>query len=225
MAKERKMNMDEVYFSWWCDQLKEDGLVLSHQKEPHTFLLLNNHPIYYKKHYKTKEPIWKKFDLVKNRVYTPDRVVKFTDKLRNILYGVIEFDLKVLLDYDFNYPGSGNFDNVYQETLFYGTSEQQDKKLGQEMFIIDLWFDVKPPSKALAFSGRFGSSRDFRYNQTLLYEKHKIVVNKVVPIDLFKKTFVPDRYLWTDAGKQPRKINFEYKTFKEWKMEKGLLKI
>jgi hypothetical protein len=193
-------NMTEVYFEWWLEELKAVGLVKSYEREPQTFVLMDAEPIFYNQHYKSKEPLVKNFNLFRPITYTPDYKVVFSIKLVSKLFGYIDRNKKIIEDYGFKEPGS-----VYQETLCYTIDEHDAFKGG-----IEVWFDVKPPAKALQFSGQLGSSREFPYNQRLMYEKHNIIVNKVVPIgsstSLFAKTFLPNRYRWTDKSGAIRQL-------------------
>ena len=195
-----EINMTEVYFQWWLEELKAVGLVISYEREPQSFVLYDAEPIFYNQHYKSKEPLVKNFNLFRPITYTPDYKVIFSIKLVSKLFGYIDRQKKIICDYGFQEPGS-----VYQETLFY-TCHDVDGFKGE----IELWFDVKPPAKALQFSGQLGSSREFPYNQRLMYEKHNIIVNKVVPIgssnSLFAKTFLPNRYKWTDKSGAIRQL-------------------
>lgn len=195
--------MTEVYFEWWLEELKAVGLVKSYEREPQTFVLMDAEPIFYNQHYKSKEPLVKNFNLFRPITYTPDYVISISCKLASRLFGVIKKETKLLYDLDYREPGS-----VYQETLFY-TINHPHECLDKEHFI-DIWFDVKPPAKALQFSGQLGSSREFPYNQRLMYEKHNIIVNKVIPIgsstSLFAKTFLPNRYKWTDKSGAIRQL-------------------
>lgn len=54
---------------------------------------------------------------------------------------------------------------------------------------------------------RNNMTRLFKHNQKFIWDKFKIFVNLVYPIDLFKKTFTPEAYFTTLAG---RKRNFTY---------------
>lgn len=47
---------------------------------------------------------------------------------------------------------------------------------------------------------KFESERVFRVNQKWLYDKYNIYVNKVVPIHLFRKTFVPSAVAYGKRG-------------------------
>ena len=50
---------------------------------------------------------------------------------------------------------------------------------------------------------RFGGDRTFSINQKLLWDKHKIFVQKVVPFDMFKKLGMPDAAKYTIKTKKP----------------------
>ena len=63
------------------------------------------------------------------------------------------------------------------------------------------------------FVGRGNSSGiTFPLNQKWMYSAHGILVEKVIPIKLFEKTFTPKRYLLTDSGTRQRKIKWKIKT-------------
>lgn len=53
--------------------------------------------------------------------------------------------------------------------------------------------------------------REFKINQKWVYDKYKIFIDIVVPKQLFMKTFTPEKYLFTEIKKQPRKISWEIK--------------
>lgn len=58
--------------------------------------------------------------------------------------------------------------------------------------------------------------REFRIKQKWLYQKYKILVQLAqIPL-LFKKTFVPQRYLLTDKTKVKRKINFKNQSLNDY---------
>jgi hypothetical protein len=198
-----EINDYERYFEWWLKELKDVGLVLSYEREPEPFILRSNLPIYYHQHYATKGPIVKNWNLFNPITYTADYRVIFSFKLASKLFGIVSKKDKTLYDLDYKKPGS-----VYQETLFYSVVEIRDKGFISEG--VEVWFDVKPPAKAIQFSGKLGSSREFPYNQRLVYEEYDKIVNKVVPIGvstcLFAKTFLPERYLYTDKSGAPRKL-------------------
>ena len=76
------------------------------------------------------------------------------------------------------------------------------------------YIDVKP-----SFTRNKAESARFSLVQKALWDKHGEYVNKIVPAKLFEKTFTPERYLFTDTGKQSRKIGWKIKTCAGWLKE------
>ena len=206
-------NDNELYFEWWLEELKSVGLVKVYERECETYKVQQPVVVFYKQHYVRKEAIFRNFDLVSPIVYTPDYEVVFSEKLMNKLFGFIDTDTMTMVEYEPLEKG-----NYYQETLFYTTVREFE-----DFRVI---FDVKPPSKALQFSGKLGSSREFPVKRALLFENHKLIANKVVPVgsetSLFKKTFMPKRYRYTDGGTMLRKIKGKYRSLEEWLNEKDI---
>lgn len=197
-------NMNEIYFEWWALELKEVGLVTEIEYQPEKFILEDALPIFYKHKYKRKDPIYKNFKLFNPITYTCDYRIVFDGRFANKLFGLI-FEDNQLLD-DPNLLAG----NVYQNTLFYVTRIGiKFKENSNSIETIEVYFDVKPPAVALKFSGSLGSSRDFKFNQRMVYNVYDIYVNKVTPADgvncLYNKTFIPKRYLYTDGGAMIRK--------------------
>lgn len=208
------INNYELYFEWWLEELKSVGLVISYEHEPHTHVVQDAVPIFYKQYFKKKEPLHRNFDLVSPITYTPDYSVVFHEKLLNKLFGYVDMEEKCLVEEEVLDVG-----NVYQETLFYTTHRAFSN------FTIE--FDVKAGSKAAQFSAKLGSSRDFPVKRALLLKNKGIIVNKVIPIGtsncLFAKTFMPKRYRYTDSGTMLRKIKGKYNTLEQFLKEKNLL--
>lgn len=59
-------------------------------------------------------------------------------------------------------------------------------------------------------------TRLFRINQKWVMDKYNIYVDLIQPESLFKKTFCPDRFRYTDGGKGLRKLKEEYLTLNEY---------
>lgn len=218
MVKE-KVNMFEVYFEWWLNALKQVGLVLDWKKEPESLVLLDPVTIYSTIHMKRKEDVMADHDLMKMATYTRDYDAWVHRSLLDVLFGIIvKYDntyfLRELTPRD---KGDAWYDFAYYYL-------QNDEELDKDYVRVS--FDVKPPSAALRFSGALGSSREFPYNQKLMLERHGILVNKVVPVGakecLFNKTFIPDRYYFTDAGKQTRKLKEKDRNIKQWMQQMNL---
>lgn len=60
-----------------------------------------------------------------------------------------------------------------------------------------VWIDVK------AGFNRFGGDRNFSIHQKMMWDKHKIYVQKVVPEELFKKLGAPEAAKYTVKTKKP----------------------
>lgn len=59
-------------------------------------------------------------------------------------------------------------------------------------------------------------TRLFRLNQKWVYQKHGIYTNLVKVPSLFKKTFVPQKYMFTPVKKKPRKFKYEVLTCSQY---------
>jgi len=221
MAQEKE-NMYEVYFEWYLNALKSVGLVKEYVKEPESCIVLPPFTIHSSVHMVRKASKIASHDIMKMATYTRDYDALVHRSLLETLFGVIkkEDGIYILHETIPKTKGDAFYDFSYYY-LFNPAENNED--------FVKVSFDVKPPAKALQFSGSLGSSREFPYNQKLMLEKHNILVNKVVPVgnsnSLFAKTFTPDRYFYTDGGRPGRKINFKTKTLEEWMREKGLVKI
>jgi hypothetical protein len=219
---EKKENMFEAYFEWYLKSLQSVGLVRNYEKEPESLMVLPPFTIHSSVHMIKKPSKIASHDIMKMATYTRDYDVEVHRSLLETLFGVIrkENDVYILHETTPKIKGDAYYDYAYY--YLYDSSENNSD-------YVTVSFDVKPPSRALQFSSALGSSREFPYNQKLMLERHNILVNKVVPTgsptSLFAKTFVPDRFFFTDGGKPNRKINYKTKTLKEWMLEKGLTKI
>jgi hypothetical protein len=65
------------------------------------------------------------------------------------------------------------------------------------------------------------SMHTFPLKQKEMWEKYGIFVNKVIPKDLFRDSFTPDRYLYTDAegSTRLRKLKHKPKTLDEFALQ------
>ena len=192
-------NTNENYFSWWAEDLMAYGLVLEIIFEPETFVICDHVPMYVTQNYKTKDSIIKTKTFYDQLVYTPDFLVYMHPLLLHNLFGLVDYNTNLLK----NDPNM-NAGNVYQNTLFYCTVK--DTKTVGEVTYYGVYFEVKPPNNDTGAAVKAG---EFRYKNRLMYERHLIIVNKVVPVgsknSLFSKTFFPNRYLLQDSGKSERR--------------------
>lgn len=226
MATEK--NSTELYFEWWLDELKSQNLVKKYEREPQSIVIKESYPIFYNQHYKKQEPIIRNFNLFQPITYTPDYLVVFDKSLLNKLFGYIKkSDLDnshILEDFEKSEIKPGN---VYSETLFYSTNKI---KKGEFLGDYIIYFDVKPPSSVLQFTGNLQSSRDFPLKSRMIFDRYGVYINKVIPVgqktDLFAKTFLPERFRYTDKSGQVRKLKpyqESCKTINEYLQSKNLL--
>jgi len=81
--------------------------------------------------------------------------------------------------------------------------------------VLDLEFrshvDIKPAHDL------YNMTREFIINQKWVYQVHGVYVQKIVPAKLFKSTFTPERYYFTDKSLKPRKLAFQPVCLKAFK--------
>jgi hypothetical protein len=192
-----KENQGEIYFSWYLDELLQQGYLKEYQREPETFLVLPRYKFKKEKHFKKKENEYVSFNLFPDLSYTYDYRLIWNEKALNIFTELMHKDGH----FRFGVP-----DFVSHNIEINGKTE------------IVSYVDVKPHRAAARFGGgKISTFYTFPLIQKFLAHFHHIYINKIVPTNtgkhgiatcLFAKTFTPNRYLFTDAGKQMRKIPF-----------------
>lgn len=131
----------------------------------------------------------KEYTLLNGISYTADFVVKWADKAKDI----------------FTYTDGSTLNSNWNTTknqLHYVDSENKSV------------VDVKGK-----FAGKNNNSAiTFPLVRKILYDKHNIFINKIVPLSdngLFTNTFTPESYTKTKTGKN-RKLRWEYKSMKNY---------
>jgi len=167
---------EELYFSWYLDELRCAGYIKGWKLHPSSFLLSGSVKYIVWKHLKTKIKEVER-TLLKSHAYTPDFEVRWTNKAYDVfltaLYGS---------NADLKYP-------------FYNSSPKV--KWAAHTFV-----EIKP-----VFS-RYNMARVFSLNQKWMYAKYGVYVQLIKPVELFKKTFAPERYLVTDKSGKSRKLDY-----------------
>jgi len=177
-------SLQEVYFEWWLEELKEYGYVEKYNRCKRYKLIdnvfktqLQHKPI--KKDRSRHLLVEREF--LKSWTYEPDYEIYWTDKSFNFLFKDIEF--------------------LYPITL---------KTIFNAKWIDGKWLsivDIKPKSFR---GGAMSSSVKFPLIQKMMYKEHDIYVHKISPLDkkgLFDLTFTPERYLLQDRRIINRKIS------------------
>jgi len=187
-----KLNIDsneELYFSWWLDELIEKGYVLDYT-DAKTYQLTNGLYLEYTKVKKTKTVI-KSQTLLEPSEYTPDFEIKWH---KNALGIFVNPPIQAILD-----GNKARHDTIigkFDKSLFIKSAE----------FLVE----IKPSYD------RHNMTRLVQLNIKQMMQQHRIFVNLVKIPDLFIKTFTPKRFLYTDSGKLERKINFKVTTLEEY---------
>lgn len=217
MAKRKQEdNTFEMYFEWWLNDLQKVGLVRKFKKHPESKVVLNPVILYSNIYHPKKDMITTSHNLLQGSSYTWDYDVEFHVSLLDVFIGQIKKVQESIYVLEELYPRTKG-DSFYDFSYYYlnnGSHLHDD--------YVTVSFDVKPPANAIKTSGAFASSRDFPYNQKLVLEQYNILVNKVVPCkirdSLFNKTFLPERYLLTDAAVRARKLGDgeKVRSLKEW---------
>lgn len=201
----------EMYFEWWLNELQDAGYIYSYTRESKTFEVFPPYFINRKKHHKTKEPTIETVALLPKIKYTYDYEIRWTDRALYVFHQPADFsNHKIMQTLD------------YPNTFFYS---HEDESLRCYVSYVD----VKPPSSVAQFSGQLSSYHSFPIKRAALLWFKGIYINKVIPmpmrgmgktIALFPNTFTPNRYLFTDSGKQTRKIRFYLRTMSKYISER-----
>lgn len=173
-------SQEELYFSWYLDELQLKGYIEKYEYEPAPYKIFNKAITSWEEQKKTKVNL-RDAHLIDESEYTVDFRIYWTEKAKGVFIG-----------------GKPSWKRPY----FLGCefSPIFDKGIST----IDVKGDV------LAHQGRknYGAF-SFPFKQKLMWLVNGIYVQKVVPIKLFRDTFVPKRYMFTDSGKQTRKITIK----------------
>ena len=184
---------DELYFSWWLDELKYFGFIHSWEYESETFTLAEPHKLKYLKKMKTKSKEMEHKFLEKCE-YTPDFKIFWNNKSKDIFY----YDCfeKYISDPK-ELPYFCAKDNVSRIEIkpsfnFQGKTDQAIIKI---KWLMQLGTPVQlvVPTPSVSKVGKISPKNS-----------------------LFPNTFLPERYMFTDTGKQYRKIKYDFVTLKEY---------
>lgn len=91
-------------------------------------------------------------------------------------------------------------------SLNYPFITNQSQKSGRYFSIVDV-------------KGTFNQNdayRRFSIDQKWVYQRYGLYVQKIIPVHLFKNTFTPKRYLFTDKSMKPRKLNYKPLTLNQY---------
>lgn len=181
----------EVYFYWWVVELHKKGVITSYEIYPEPFELSQPEPHRYIEALKTKNRN-KKETIIQGHIYTPDFVLHW------------------------NPLKAHKFVQYIDDSVKYNKSKLLTSTLYNQLTYIE----VKPSYD------QNNMTRAFKINQKWVYFKYREYVNLVIAEAgkkgmkntnmFFNKTFVPKRFLLTDAGTRKRIIHYPVKTLTEY---------
>lgn len=203
-VKHTEENKNEMYFRWYCEELKKYGYLEDFHREPETFIVSGPIPYKMEEHLQTKTKV-KEFNLFSQTNYTYDTRMIWTEKAKYIFYDIIELD--------------GTF--KYGKPLFIAHQIELNGEIKTVSYV-----DVKPHYKASNYNAsKLRSYFSFPFIQKWLFLIHRIYVNKIIPVHigsfgkttcLFAITFVPNRYRFHDKAEGLRKIPYKKHTIESF---------
>lgn len=184
---------EEVYFLWFCEDLKRQGLIkrIIHNSDED----LTQPVIAGKKKLsliipsdkaKTKNPMpkFEERSLLQPMVYTPDYKLEFSENTQFLLVDPYLVDTGA---------------------LFMASTEDSS---------LEVFVEIKP---SITFKGQSVGSHDsmrrFSVVQKVVFDMKGQYINLVKSPEIFKQTFIPTRFFFCDKkSSQRRKINYPVKT-------------
>ena len=194
---------EELYVSWYLDELVEAGYVLKYDYQPTPYRLSPRGTYIWGKELKTKTKRTES-TLLHEHIYTPDFKITWDGIARSIFVKNVDMFWRTIATPSDAY--------VCKETPFWvrNTSFMDGSFLESLQPLFESILEVKP------LFDRNNMTRLFTINQKWVYDKYGVYVQKIIPQKLFKDTFTPMKYLLTDSGKQKRKLIFAPKTLEEY---------
>jgi hypothetical protein len=196
---------EEVYFSWWIDELTKAGIIQDIKYQPKSFILSDKFNIKFIEHLKTKTKE-RSVNILADHIYTADWLIRWNKKAHLKVYASIDDELTHTIK---RYPLLANHN---KEKDYYFSVVDVKGTFNQN----DAW-------------------RRFSIDQKWVMQKYGIYVQKIVPnpavsksgalkpaTALFPNTFVPGRFFITDGGTRQRKINYKYLTIDEYLLSIGI---
>lgn len=176
---------EELYFSWYLEELIENGFIKGFVLHPKTYQLSD--PIFYEweELLKTKsKPRVSK--LLEDHVYTPDFLINWNEKARGIFYEEID-----------------SLEGLPKNLPYFIADD------GKSIIEIKPSFDQNNMTRLVMINIKWVYEKFGDYVQKVIPIPSVSKAGKISPgTALFAKTFTPKRYLLTDKSMKPRKIRF-----------------
>lgn len=169
---------EELYFSWYLDDLKKHGYIYHYEYQPEAKTIYPATTIPWTQQLKTKT-VMKDHSIFSELTYTTDFKIFWEKKA----LGVFANDGSPCINRPY-FMGLDSHDFLEEYTT--EVDVKGDHSLGQ--------------------SKKNFSQYSFPFKQKMCYSYLGIYVQKIIPAKLFSDTFVPKRYFFTDTGKPGRKL-------------------
>jgi len=180
---------EELYLSWALDELQKRRHIIWYEPQSPQFFLTDSKWGVRREVKKTKIKT-EDVQSMQRHVYTPDFMIKWNED--SVFY-------ELFPDYTKNGAPFWAFENKGEDRPL--------SDIGNGVYSI---IEVKPNFD------RHNMTRGFKVNQKFIYDKLGVYVQLIKPEILFKNTFTPDRYLYTDKSKKERKIKFKTQSIDEY---------
>ena len=94
LDNEKFRSKEEIYFSWWLDELIKEGVINSYKYEPHSFLLIEEHGYNWIDNTK-KKPKEKSSTLLNSHSYTPDFLISWNGFHKKLMWDLYHPDMSL----------------------------------------------------------------------------------------------------------------------------------
>ena len=179
---------EELWASWWLDEVFEAGYIASFQHHPEPFLLSPAFSYKYDKHLKTRTKELES-NLLSPHIYSPDYKISWHKNARGIFWNAIS-------------------DRVQLKNIPFVAQETEDGNNNYYSIV-----EIKAGFSKFHAGREFSINQKWMLQRFGVYVNKTIISNKT---GLFKDTFCPGKYLLTDKAKKNRTLHFEPRTLEEF---------
>jgi len=177
---------EELWISYYLDELLKVGFIIDWQYQPKTYTLFEPFTYEWQKEL-TKKNKTKVSALIRGHEYTPDFMMVWHEKARYLFFNSIEDKINL------------------KEANFIAHS-------GNNLSIIDVkpQFDMQNMTRLFVINQKWMMDKFGLYVQKIIpikETKHK--QKSSIWSGIFPKTFTPERYFFTDVSMKERKINYK----------------
>jgi len=197
-------NKNEIYFTWYLEELKTAGYLEGYDREPENFLVLPSYLHNREIHFKVKANGTEPFTMMREITYTYDYRLFWTEKAMYIFTEI----------FDPSNPFVFGMPKFVSHLI----------KIGEEMKTVS-FIDVKDHNVATVYGRANSTAYTFPLIQKILMYTRGLYINKIIPTNngkyglttcLFATTFTPTRYRHTDQSSRLRDIKFRKTTLETY---------